>query len=106
MLGDFAIDVGIVMGGVLPLIVLVGFGYRSYTSIDVTSGLHAAWRVFLGLGGIVPLSVFYFRYHLVASSSFQKHNIRNRGGLSLRLYWLVAKRYWKSLSGACLCWFL
>lgn len=91
---------------VLPLIVLAGYGYRSNTPDDVTQGLHGAWRVFLGLGGLVPLSIFYFRYKLVTSTSFEKHNVKRQGGLSLRLYWLVAKRYWRPLIGASLCWFL
>lgn len=91
---------------VLPLVVLAGYGYRASTPVKVTQGLEHSWRIFVGLGGLVPLLIFYSRYRLVTSSSFQKHNIKRRGGFSPRLYWLIAKRYWKSLLGASLCWFM
>ncbi|PWN31549.1 MFS general substrate transporter [Meira miltonrushii] len=105
MCGDFAIDFGIVMGGVLPLIVLAAYGYTSNTSIDDLKGLNTAWRVFLILGAIVPLSLFYFRWKVVTSTAFQKNKM-SHNGFTLRIYWLIAKRYWKQLTGASLAWFL
>lgn len=91
---------------VLPLIVLAAYGYRSLTPSYETQGLDGAWRVFLGLGAVVPLSVFYFRWRMVTSSAFEHYNVDKYGGFSWKIYLLIARRYWKRLLGTCLCWFL
>lgn len=52
MVGDFAIDFGFVLGGIVPLIVLACFNYSNYPAV---------WRTCLALGLIPPLSVIYMR---------------------------------------------
>ncbi|WFD18161.1 hypothetical protein MCAP1_000369 [Malassezia caprae] len=104
LVGCTAIDVGIVFGGVLPLIILSGYGYNANTDPDRTEGLAGAWRVSLGLGLIIPLSVFFFRIKMVTSTSFQNHSLRQN--FSLKIWWIVFKTYWRQIVGTTMCWFL
>lgn len=103
-MGCTAIDVGIVFGGILPLIILAGYGYTSTTSPEVTSGLHVAWRLSIALGAIVPLSVFYFRWRMASSTVFEKHGRQHKQDLK---FWVVVfKTYWIRIIGTCLSWAL
>ena len=104
LVGCTAVDTGIVFGGIWPLITLVGYGYRSNTDPNETKGLRGAWRISLGLGLIIPLSVFFFRLRMMTSSAFQNHALRQN--LSLKVWWVVIKTYWPRIIGTCLTWFL
>ena len=104
LVGCTAIDIGIVFGGVLPLAILAGFGYTSTTPDNASMHLEASWRITLGLGCIIPATVFFFRYRMATSSAFKNHSMTK--GMSLRVYFLVLKKYWRRLLGTCLTWFL
>lgn len=104
LVGCTAVDFGIVFGGLFPLCILAGFGYNSSTPADQTMHLKAAWRVTLGLGCIIPATVFFFRYKMASSTAFKNHSMTKR--ISLKVYMLVVKRYWRQIIGTCLTWFL
>jgi MFS family permease len=59
MIGDFAIDFGFVVAGIIPLIVLSAYGYGIHST--GTYGFEGTWRICFTLGLIPPLAVFYFR---------------------------------------------
>ncbi|KAJ3553886.1 hypothetical protein NM688_g3385 [Phlebia brevispora] len=63
--------------------------------------LTTVWRVCFGIGIILPLSVFYFRMQMLSSVLYKKGAIKHRVP-----YWLIIKRYWKSLIGTCGAWFI
>lgn len=104
LVGCTAVDIGIVFGGIWPLVTLVGYGYNANTPSDVTKGLHGAWRITLGLGLVIPASVFFFRMRMMSSSAFQNHALREN--LTLKVWWIVIKTYWRRILGTCLTWFL
>ena len=104
LVGCTSIDIGIVFGGILPLCILAGFGYTSTTPETETIHLKAAWRVTLGLGCIIPASVFFFRYRMASSTAFKTHSMTKK--INFRIYLLVLKRYWRAMVGTCLSWFL
>ncbi|CDO78229.1 hypothetical protein BN946_scf184726.g4 [Trametes cinnabarina] len=66
--------------------------------------LSTVWRVCFGIGVLLPLTVFYFRMRMLTTQL----EIRFRKGAIKRHvpYWLVIKRYWKTLIGTCGAWFL
>ncbi|KAK9448413.1 permease [Limtongia smithiae] len=63
--------------------------------------LSTVWRVCFGIGCILPLSVFYFRWKMATSYLYKKGAIKKRVP-----YKLVVKYYWRSLIGTCGTWFL
>ncbi|KAI0756683.1 MFS Git1p-like glycerophosphoinositol permease [Daedaleopsis nitida] len=63
--------------------------------------LSTVWRVCFGIGILLPLTVFYFRMRMLTTQLFRKGAIKRRVP-----YWLVLKRYWKTLIGTCGAWFL
>ncbi|KAG9314452.1 major facilitator superfamily domain-containing protein [Chiua virens] len=63
--------------------------------------LEVVWRVSFGFGILLPLTVFYFRMRMLSSKLYRKSAIKRRVP-----YWLVLKRYWRSLIGTCGTWFL
>lgn len=102
--GCTAIDLGIVFGGILPMIILAGYGYRASHDTGRTSDLEGAWRITLALGCIVPASVFFFRWKMATSSAFSNHAMTKNLGFKV---WAVAiKTYWPRMIGTCLCWFV
>lgn len=104
LVGCTSIDMGIVFGGILPLCILSGFGYSSTTPEEETKHLSAAWRTTLGLGCIIPATVFFFRYRMASSTAFKNHSMTK--GISLKVYLLVLRRYWRRIIGTCMTWFL
>ncbi|KAK9381001.1 uncharacterized protein V2V93DRAFT_324603 [Kockiozyma suomiensis] len=66
-----------------------------------TDHLSTVWRVCFGIGCLLPLSVFYFRWKMATSYLYKKGAIRARVP-----YLLVIKYYWRSLIGTCGAWFL
>ena len=104
LVGCTSIDLGIVFGGILPLCVLAGFGYTNATPPDETMHLSASWRTTLGLGCIIPATVFIFRYRMASSTAFKNHSMTR--SINLSVYLLALKRYWRRLLGTCLTWFL
>lgn len=105
MAGCTAIDVGCLIGNLVPLIVLAAYGYTPNTPGDSTAHFDKIWRIVFALGAIVPLSVFYFRWQMTTSSTFAKAKSQSTE-LSLK-GWLVVFRLYKwRLFGTCLTWAL
>jgi hypothetical protein len=104
--GCTAIDFGIVMAGITPLIILAAYGYTSQTPSTVTHNLEAVWRITMGLGAVVPLTVFYFRWKMVISTRFAESGLSNNKLFSLRLWLVIFKTYWRRMIGTCMCWAL
>ncbi|KAH9947902.1 major facilitator superfamily domain-containing protein [Amylocystis lapponica] len=63
--------------------------------------LNTVWRVSFGIGVILPCTVFYFRMRMLSPKLYRESAIKRRVP-----YWLILKRYWKSLIGTCGAWFL
>ncbi|KAH9898078.1 MFS Git1p-like glycerophosphoinositol permease [Cubamyces lactineus] len=63
--------------------------------------LSTVWRVCFGIGVLLPLTVFYFRMRMLTTQLFRKAAIKKHVP-----YWLVVKRYWKTMIGTCGAWFL
>ncbi|KAF8927196.1 Plasma membrane permease, mediates uptake of glycerophosphoinositol and glycerophosphocholine [Haplosporangium bisporale] len=87
---NFMIDFGFVLAGIVPLILAV-----AGCSNEVI------WRVSFGLGVIPPLSALYFRLRMTNSEIFKKNAMKKNVP-----YWLIFRRYWKSLLGTAGTWFL
>ncbi|PPR00651.1 hypothetical protein CVT24_000874 [Panaeolus cyanescens] len=82
--------------------------------------LETVWRVCFGVGIALPLTVFYFRIRMLTTKLYKEGAIK-RTYMEDKLnhacpliqhitgqvpYWLVIKRYWRSLIGTCGAWFL
>ncbi|KAI5480317.1 metabolite transport protein [Pseudohyphozyma bogoriensis] len=81
--GDLMADLGFVVGGIVPLVVLFAFHQRH---------LEIVWRLCLAIGVILPLSVFWFRYKMVPSRQYEKHALRRKIP-----YGLILKHYWRPI---------
>ena len=92
LIGDFAIDSGFVVAGIVIMIVMVAY-HQQFSS--------GVWRVSFGLGIVLPLFVFYFRLKMLNSTQYKKHAMQKHIP-----YKLVLKRYWKPMVGTALCWFM
>jgi MFS family permease len=95
MIGDLSASLGFAFGALVPLILLLCFHQqvRHYETV---------WRISLAMGAIPPLSIFWFRYRMVMSSAYRKSSMKKQ-----RIpYWLVLKKYWRSLLGVCGSWFM
>ncbi|KAJ6007302.1 hypothetical protein N7540_011278 [Penicillium herquei] len=91
MTTNFAVDLGIVSAGVVAVIVLLCFHKKES---------EAVWRVWFGLGFVLPLIICFFRVRMINSLQYRKHAIKSRYP-----YLLVLKRYWKPMIGTSLAWF-
>lgn len=90
---NVAIDMGFVLGAFVPYILVLIFSENH---------LRAVWRLTIGLGVVVPSSLFYFRLKLTEPKAFQK-----AGGRRAKIpYWLVIKRYWVRLGAISIIWFI
>jgi MFS family permease len=63
--------------------------------------LGIVWRVCMGIGSLLPLSVFYFRMKMLNSTLYRHGAIKKRVP-----YTLVLRYYWRRLLGTCGAWFL
>ncbi|TBU34588.1 MFS Git1p-like glycerophosphoinositol permease [Dichomitus squalens] len=70
--------------------------------------LPTVWRVCFGIGILLPLTVFYFRMRMLTTLLFRKGAIKSELTLVFWQvpYWLVVKRYWKTLIGTCGAWYV
>ena len=88
-------------------------------SIAGENNLPTVWRVCFGFGIVLPLTVLVFRLRMLTSKLYRKSAIKSEHGRPLypinppdttnlvpeRVpYYLVLKRYWKSLIGTCGAW--
>ena len=92
MVGDFAIDFGFVIAGVVVLIVLACFQQSNY---------NAVWRTCFALGVVPPLCVVWIRYKIVNSTAFRKNAMKRHIP-----YWLAFKKYGLRVLATGGCWFL
>ncbi|KAI5240374.1 MFS general substrate transporter [Aureobasidium subglaciale] len=63
--------------------------------------LGIVWRVCMGIGCLLPLTVFYFRMRMLNSKLYRRGAIKKRVP-----YTLVLRYYWRRLLGTCGAWFL
>jgi hypothetical protein len=87
-------------------------------SIAGEDHLHTVWRVCFGVGIVLPLTVLIFRLRMLSSKLYRKGAIKSKCDQPLcrtssreyndcleRVpYYLVVKRYWRSLIGTCGAW--
>ncbi|KAJ6443210.1 Major facilitator superfamily transporter [Purpureocillium lavendulum] len=66
-----------------------------------SANLSVVWRVCMGVGVVLPLTVFYFRMRMLNSKLYRRGAIKRRVP-----YGLVLRYYWRSLIGTCGAWFL
>ncbi|KAJ3175584.1 Plasma membrane permease, mediates uptake of glycerophosphoinositol and glycerophosphocholine [Geranomyces variabilis] len=88
------------MGGVLATIVYLIL-FASAAEGEKTEDLNKIWRIAFGLGGVLPLSVFWFRFKMANSDRFKKNYSKTSPP-----YRLAFKRLWPRLVGTAGCWFL
>jgi MFS family permease len=87
------IDVGFVIGAFVPLVLYWIFG---------NNHLRAVWRLSLGLGVVPAVAVFFWRLRMEESKRYKRDSMKH-----VRIpYGLVVKRYWRSLFGISLAWFI
>ena len=92
MVGDFAIDLGFVMAGVVVLIVLACFHQSNFNGV---------WRTCFALGVVPPLCVVWIRYKIVNSTAFRKNAMKRKIP-----YLLALKKYGFRVLTTGICWFL
>jgi hypothetical protein len=88
-------------------------------SIAGENHLQTVWRVSFGVGILLPLTVLIFRLRMLSSKLYRKGAIKSNhfplvcliGSRSYKgpcldrvPYYLVLKRYWRSLIGTCGAW--
>ncbi|KAG6333558.1 hypothetical protein ID866_5533 [Astraeus odoratus] len=87
------IDIGFVVSAFVPLVLYWIFG---------SDHLRAVWRLSLGLGFFPALAVLIWRLRMEDPDCYKKNSMK-----SVKIpYWLVIKRYWRSLLGLSLAWFI
>ncbi|KAI5477730.1 Major facilitator superfamily domain, general substrate transporter [Pseudohyphozyma bogoriensis] len=102
MVGDFAIDSGFVLAGLVALIVFAAYGAVGSPTAQVNNMSDGMWRVLFGIGIVPPLLVFYVRMKMINSTAYRKSAMKKQ-----RIPWgLVIKRYWRPMIGTTICWFL
>ncbi|UNI20521.1 Plasma membrane permease, mediates uptake of glycerophosphoinositol and glycerophosphocholine [Purpureocillium takamizusanense] len=84
-----------------PLAVIVFLIVLSAAGGDDAANLSLVWRVCMGFGVILPLTVFYFRLRMLNSKLYRRGAIKRHVP-----YRLVLRYYWRSLVGTCGAWFL
>ncbi|KAK8865745.1 hypothetical protein IAR55_000892 [Kwoniella newhampshirensis] len=85
----------------LFLLVINAAGYKGTKSHEDLHKLEYTWRIIMGIGVFIPLSVFYFRLKMMNSKLYRRNAIRRSPP-----YGLIVKRYWKTLLGTAGTWFL
>lgn len=86
-----SIDIGFVLASLVPLILLLITGGSHYNLI---------WRLSVGLGLLLPLSIFYFRLVMKPSTTYEKY-----GTSTFALpYGLIIRKYWRAFIGTAGSW--
>ncbi|KAG6331725.1 hypothetical protein ID866_7362, partial [Astraeus odoratus] len=87
------LDLGFIIAAFVPLVLYWIFG---------PNHLRAVWRISLGLGVVPATAVFLWRLRMEDPDCYKKNSMKNA-----RIpYRLVLRRYWKSLLGLSLVWFI
>ncbi|KIK62446.1 hypothetical protein GYMLUDRAFT_41888 [Collybiopsis luxurians FD-317 M1] len=87
------IDFGFVVATFVPLVLFWIFGEHH---------LRAVWRMSLGLAAVPALLVFLWRIGMKEPERYKKDSMK----YAKIPYWLVIRRYWKSLAAISAVWFL
>ncbi|CAM0143251.1 hypothetical protein VKS41_008721 [Umbelopsis sp. WA50703] len=90
--GNFIIDCGFLLGTIVPVILYAICGENA---------LEPAWRLSLGLGLVLPVTVLYFRLKMLNSKMYRKEAMQHKVP-----YGLIFKHYWKHLLASGGIWFL
>ncbi|KAK1922674.1 MFS general substrate transporter [Papiliotrema laurentii] len=85
----------------LFLLIINAAGYKGTKSAEDLYKLQYTWRILMGLGILIPLSVFYFRLRMTNPKLYRRNAIRRSPP-----YLLIIRRYWKTLLGTAGTWFL
>ncbi|KAH8886452.1 MFS general substrate transporter [Thozetella sp. PMI_491] len=86
-----AIDLGFVLAGIIPMIIL---------SITREQHYELVWRLSAGIGIIIPLAVFVFRFFMTASKTYEQY-----GSSTWKLpYALIVRKYWRAFIGTAGVW--
>ncbi|KAL1411932.1 Plasma membrane permease, mediates uptake of glycerophosphoinositol and glycerophosphocholine [Vanrija albida] len=85
----------------LFLLIINAAGYKGTKSASDIHKLQYTWRILMGLGILIPLSVFWFRLRMMNPKIYRRNAIRRNPP-----YGLIVKRYWKTLLGTAGTWFL
>ncbi|ORX33756.1 major facilitator superfamily domain-containing protein [Kockovaella imperatae] len=88
----------------LFLLIINGAHYKGTNDASDTHKLQYTWRILMGIGIIIPLSVFYFRLKMMNSKLYRRNALKK--STPVAIYGLVLKRYWKTLIGTAGTWFL
>ncbi|EDK45939.1 conserved hypothetical protein [Lodderomyces elongisporus NRRL YB-4239] len=93
---NFMIDFGFVVSAFVPFVLIWIF---------TENHLRALWRVTIGLGAVIPFSLFFMRLKIKDSASFSKLHMKQ---VRYRDYpwWLIVKFYWFRLTIVSLIWFI
>lgn len=91
--GNTAIDFGFVIAAFVPLVLVWIFG---------EDHLRAVWRLSLGLGMVPAIGVLLWRLRMQEPTRYRKDSMVR----SKTPYWLVIRRYWKSLAAISVVWFI
>ncbi|WWC60478.1 uncharacterized protein I303_103051 [Kwoniella dejecticola CBS 10117] len=83
------------------LLIINAAGYKGTTSAEDIYKLKYTWRICMGVGVLIPLSVFYFRLKMMNSKLYRRNAIRHSPP-----YGLILRRYWRTLLGTAGTWFL
>ncbi|KAI5981485.1 major facilitator superfamily domain-containing protein [Pisolithus marmoratus] len=87
------IDAGFVVAAFVPLVLYWIFGENH---------LRAVWSLSLGLGAVPAFAVLLWRLRMEEPDCYKKNSMKD-----VRIpYWLAFRRYWKSLLGLSLSWFI
>ncbi|KAL4081190.1 major facilitator superfamily domain-containing protein [Scleroderma citrinum] len=87
------LDFGFIVAAFVPLVLHWIFG---------PNHLRAVWRISLGLGVVPAAAVFFWRLRMEEPDCYKRNSMK-----TVRIpYGLVLKRYWKSLLGLSLAWFI
>ncbi|KAH8553179.1 major facilitator superfamily domain-containing protein, partial [Umbelopsis sp. PMI_123] len=88
----FIVSCGFLLGTIVPVILLAICGENA---------LEPAWRLTLGLGLVLPVTVLYFRLKMLNSRMYRKEAMQRNVP-----YGLIFKHYWKYLLASGGIWFL
>ncbi|KAI5990092.1 major facilitator superfamily domain-containing protein [Pisolithus albus] len=87
------IDIGFVIAAFVPLVLYWIFGVNH---------LRAIWGLALGLGAFPAFAVLLWRLKMDEPDCYKKNSMKT----VQTPYWLVLRRYWKSLLGLSLSWYV
>ncbi|KAI9303786.1 major facilitator superfamily domain-containing protein [Cunninghamella echinulata] len=90
--GNFVIDCGFLLASIVPVILLAICGM---------GGLEVVWRLSIGLGLIIPVSLLFFRLKMLNSEAYRKEALKKNVP-----YFLIFKHYWPKLLVTGGIWFL